>query len=119
MLLLFVWILRRERLALIPLWLLILALSMLVMQASLMMIPLVALYSIIFIFVLYRYGLLALAFALFVNHLWVFFPLTSDFTAWYATDFVISLVICIALAVYGFYTSLGGQPVFKGGLLQE
>ncbi|OLD28936.1 MAG: hypothetical protein AUJ04_00335 [Acidobacteria bacterium 13_1_40CM_3_55_6] len=119
MLLLFVVILRRERPALIPLWLLILALSMLVMQANLMMIPLVALDAFIFIFVLYRYGLLALAFALFVSHLWVFFPMTSDFTAWYATDFIISLVICIALAVYGFYTSLGGQPVFNGGLLQE
>ena len=92
---------------------------MLVMQANLMMIPVVALFALIFVFVLYRYGLLALAFALFVSHLWVFFPVTSDFTAWYATDFIISLVICIALAGYGFYTSLGGQPVFKGGLLQE
>jgi hypothetical protein len=119
MLLLFVVILRRERLALIPLWLLILALSALVSQSDLMMIPLLALVALIFVFVLYRYGLLALAFALFVNHLWVFFPVTSDFTAWYATDFFISLVICIALAVYGFYISLGGQPVFKGGLLQE
>jgi serine/threonine-protein kinase len=119
MLLLFVVILRRERPALIPLWLLILALSMLVMQANLMMIPVVALDAFIFVFVLYRYGLLALAFALFVNHLWVFFPITSDFTAWYATDFIISLVICIALAGYGFYISLGGQPVFKGGLLPE
>ncbi len=119
MLLLFVVILRRERLALIPLWLLILALSALVTQANLMMVPLVALDAFILVFVLYRYGLLALAFALFVSHLWVFFPVTSDFTAWYATDFTISLVICIALAGYGFYTSLGGQPVFKGGLLRE
>ena len=119
MLLLFVVILRRERLALIPLWLLITALSALVTQSNLMMIPLAALFALIFVFVLYRYGLLALAFALFVSHLFVFFPMTSDFTAWYATDFIISLVICIALAVYGFYISLGGQPVFKSGLLQE
>ncbi len=114
MLLLFVTLLRRERLALIALWLLIMVLSALVTQATVPMIPFVALYSLLFVFVLYRYGLLALAFALFVGHLWVFFPITSDFTAWYATDFVISLVICLALTIYGFYTSLAGQPMFSG-----
>ena len=119
MLLLFVTLLRRERLALIALWLLITALSMLVTEATVPMIPLVALDSLLFVFVLYRYGLLALAFALFVSHLWVFFPVTSDFTAWYAGDFVISLVICLALATYGFYTSLAGQSLFGGKLLED
>ena len=83
------------------------------------MIPIIALDSLLFVFVLYRYGLLALAFALFVSHLWVFFPVTSDFTAWYATDFVIALVICLAITIYGFYTSLAGQPMFSEKLLQD
>jgi hypothetical protein len=119
MLLLFVTLMRRERLALIALWLLITVLGTLVVQATVPMIPIIALDSLLFVFVLYRYGLLALAFALFVSHLWVFFPITSDFTAWYATDFVISLVICLALVIYGFYTSLAGQPLFTGKLLQD
>ena len=38
--------------------------------------------------------------ALFVAHLYVFFPITTDLTAWYATEFAIALVICVALGVY-------------------
>ena len=119
MLLVFVIILRRERLALIALWLLVTALSMLVMQAGLLMIPIVALYGFLFVFVLYRYGLLALAFALFVSHLWVFYSITSEVTAWYATDFVIALAICVALTAYGCYLSLAGQSIFSGKLLAD
>ena len=52
--------------------------------------------------------------ALFLFHLWVFFPITTEFTAWYASDFTIGLAICVALAVYGFYTSLAGQTLLAG-----
>jgi hypothetical protein len=51
--------------------------------------------------------------------LWVFYPITTELTAWYATDFTIALVICAALVVYGFYTSLAGQPLFGGKLLED
>lgn len=37
--------------------------------------------------------------------------ITTELTAWYATDFT------IALAVYGFYTSLAGQPLFGGEII--
>jgi hypothetical protein len=47
------------------------------------------------------------------------FPVTSEFSAWYAGDFVLALVISLALAVYGFYTSLAGQSLFHGSLLKE
>jgi hypothetical protein len=119
MLLLFVTVLRSERLALGALWLLITVLSVLVTRTNVRIAPVMALYAFLFVFMLYRYGLLALAFALFVSHLWVFFSMTSDFTAWYATDFVISLGICVALTVYGFYTSLAGQSLFGGNLLRD
>ena len=69
--------------------------------------------------VLYRYGLLALISALFFLHLSIFYPMTSEFSAWYAGDFVLALVISLALAVYGFYISLAGQPLFRGNLLKE
>jgi len=119
MLLLFVILLRRQRLALLPLWLLITLLAALVTGANLIMIPLIAAYSLLFVFVLYRFGLLTLAFGMFVTHLWVFFPVTSELTAWYATDFVVALVICVGLVIYGFYTSLGGQSVFRGRFLED
>lgn len=68
---------------------------------------------------LYRFGLLALVAALFFDQLWVFFPITSDFSAWYAGGFVLALIICLALACYGFYTSLAGQSLFRRGLLED
>jgi len=75
--------------------------------------------ALILIFVLYRYGLLALAAALFFAHLWVFYPITSELRAWYATDFVMGAVVCLALAGFACYTSMAGQSVFSGKLLED
>jgi serine/threonine-protein kinase len=68
---------------------------------------------------LYRYGLLTLLAAEFFFHTWVFFPITTEFSAWYAGDFVLALVLLLALASYGFYTSLGDQKIFRGQFLQD
>ncbi|HEV2913190.1 MAG TPA: protein kinase [Pyrinomonadaceae bacterium] len=75
--------------------------------------------SLITITCLYRYGLLAFISAMFFFHAWVFLPITSDLTAWYAGDFVLALVIYTALALYAFYISLAGQKLFRGGFLQD
>ncbi len=119
LLLLFVVLLRRERLAIVALWLLTTLVITLVTQVNVLMIPLVAVTSLLGVFTLYRFGLLAAVSALFFFHLWVFFPITTELTAWYATDFVIALVVCVALAAYGFYISLAGQPLFSGKLLED
>jgi hypothetical protein len=119
LLLLFVAVLRRERLALVALWLLLTVFDTLISQASLMMIPFIALSAFLMVFTLKRYGLLALISALFFFFLWVQYPMTTELTAWYAIDFTIGLVICLALAAYGFYISLGGQKLFSGKLLEE
>ena len=67
---------------------------------------------------LWRFGLLAtVSFALFAAV--SAFPITTEFTAWYATGFVLYLVVMVALAVYGFYTSLASQPLFGGKLFEE
>jgi hypothetical protein len=66
--------------------------------------------------VLYWYGLLALISALFFLHLHIFHPITSDLSAWYAGDFVLVLIISLALVGFAFYTSLAGQPLFRGAL---
>jgi hypothetical protein len=71
------------------------------------------------VWVLYRYGLLALIVAIYFVHLVIFFPITSDFSAWYATDFVVALLIALALAAFGFYTSLAGEPLFRGARLDD
>jgi len=83
------------------------------------MIPFTAISTFLAVFALYRYGLVAAVSAHFFAHLWVFFPVTTELTAWYATDFTIALVICVALAAYSFYISLAGQSLLGGRLLHE
>jgi hypothetical protein len=60
--------------------------------------------------------LLALISALFFLHLHIFHPITSDLSAWYAGDFVLVLIVSLALVGFAFYTSLAGQPLFRGAL---
>ena len=108
-------ILRRERLAAVALWL-IASVALSLAHDSIAAVPFAALGAFLVTWVLYRYGLLALISSLFFLHLLIFFPITSDFSAWYAGDFVLALIICLGLAVFGFYTSLAGEPLFRGAL---
>jgi len=78
------------------------------------MVPFSAVSALLVVFVLHRYGLLTLIAALFVAHLYVFFPITTELTAWYATDFTIALVICLVLAGCAAYMSVGGAKILAG-----
>jgi serine/threonine protein kinase len=66
-----------------------------------------------------RFGLLAMIASLFFSFLFNFYPMTTDFSVWYAGSTIFGLCAGLAVVVYSFYISLGGQPVFKGGLLRE
>jgi serine/threonine-protein kinase len=112
-------ILRKEWIALGVLVIILTAFGTLVSGGSLTMIPASLFSALILIFLLYRYGLLALCSALFFAHLYVFYPMTSDFRAWYATDFVIGAALCVALAGLACYTSMAGQKIFGGKLLDD
>jgi serine/threonine-protein kinase len=60
-----------------------------------------------------RFGLLALySFFLFAG-LSSGFPITSDFSSWYAGCTLFTLVVITGLAIYGFHTSLAGQKFTK------
>jgi serine/threonine-protein kinase len=108
-------ILRRERLAAGVVWLIgTIALSL--THDTALGVPFSCVAVFLLVWVLYRYGLLALVSTIFFLHLVIFFPITSDFSAWYAADFVLALLISLALAGYGFYTSLAGQPLFRASL---
>jgi predicted Ser/Thr protein kinase len=119
LLLLFMRALRREWLAFGMVWLLLATVNVLIGQVHVLMIPFAALSAFLAVFVLYRFGLLAAVSAMFFAHLWIFYSVTTELSAWYATDFLIALTICVALAVFGFYTSLAGQPLFGGKLLED
>ncbi|HKY27383.1 MAG TPA: serine/threonine-protein kinase [Pyrinomonadaceae bacterium] len=66
-----------------------------------------------------RFGLLAtMAHQLFF-FLTLMYPMTTDFSVWYAPSMVFALALVVGIAVYGFYISLGGQSPFGNRLLHE
>ena len=114
LLLLFI-ILRRERVAAAILFVLM-AVALSLTHGNVEGVVFASLSAVLLLVVLYRYGLLALISTIFFVHLPVFYPITSELTAWYAADFVLVLMICLALVIFGFYTSLAGEPLFRGAL---
>jgi len=65
------------------------------------------------VFTLMRFGLLAVAAALFVAVFLNQFPVNTDLSVWYAGDAAFTILFTVALAVFGFRTTLAGQPLFK------
>ena len=66
-----------------------------------------------------RFGLLALIASQFFTLLFATYPMTWDFSVWYASSTIFALCAGVAVVLYGFYISLGGQPVFERGLLRD
>ena len=69
-------------------------------------------------FICLRFGRLTFSVASSLGFLGVV-PVTTDFSAWYSGYTVAILVVVLALAGWAFHTSLGGQKLFEGGLLDE
>ena len=66
-----------------------------------------------------RFGLLVLSASL-LFYFWLnSLPFTTNLSAWYAGTSLFVVFIVTALASYAFYTSLGGQKVFEGKLLED
>jgi predicted Ser/Thr protein kinase len=70
-----------------------------------------------FVFVLTRFGLLAAMVSLFVFQLTSLVPLMFDPSAPYISSSYLAVGTVLALAVYGFHTSLAGRPVMAADLL--
>jgi hypothetical protein len=66
-----------------------------------------------------RFGLLALVVNFVVFNIVQNFPLTTQGSAWYAGISLAGILLIAAMAIYGFYTSLGGRPVFGGAVLED
>ena len=60
-----------------------------------------------------RFGLIVLATAVFTANILLNVPFTLDPSAWYAPASTCMVLSIIALAVWGFHTSLAGQKLFK------
>jgi serine/threonine-protein kinase len=69
-------------------------------------------YSIAVLIVL-RFGLIPLAVAIFTVDMAANLPLSPDLSAWFLPNSVLAMLSVVVLAVWGFYHSLGGQPLWK------
>jgi uncharacterized membrane protein len=65
-----------------------------------------------------RFGLITLSVAIFTANVFLNVPCTLDFSNWYATNSLAVLLSFVAIAAWGFYTSLAGQSLFKEDLFQ-
>ncbi len=81
--------------------------------------PLMILYGAILVNLALSYGLVALMAALLASYFLRAFPVTLDFSTWYASSGMLALLTVLALACFAFYAALGGQKVFAGKLLDE
>ncbi|MDH4272770.1 MAG: serine/threonine protein kinase, partial [Candidatus Aminicenantes bacterium] len=63
-------------------------------------------------------GFLPAAISFFVYNILVRMPLRLDTAGWPTRGAIFTLIIVAAIALYGFYTSLGGRPVF-GRIVQD
>ncbi len=70
----------------------------------------------ILLFVLIRFGLLALLTTALASGLMWGFPTTFDFSKWYAGIGLCGPLLVLGLAGYGFWVALAGQPLFRDEL---
>ncbi len=65
-----------------------------------------------------RFGLVTLAVGIWTVELMLSLPLTASFGSWYAGPSLFAFGTILAAAAWGFHTSLGGRPVFRGELFE-
>ena len=70
-----------------------------------------------YLYVLYRFGLVALAALYFTDQLADGMPITTPLSAWYAEGGVVAVVVILAFAYYGFHMSRAGKPLFASSVL--
>jgi serine/threonine-protein kinase len=64
------------------------------------------------VLIVFRFGLVPLAVAIFTVDMLAGVPFSADFSTWYMTTSIFALLSIVALAAWGFYHSLGGEPVW-------
>ena len=70
-------------------------------------------FSVIWVVVLLRFGLLATMVADAARGLLMEFPRTMDLSMWYAGTVAVPLIVVALVAIYGFHNSLGGRHLIQ------
>jgi len=71
------------------------------------------------VIVLLRYGIVAFAASSLFSNLLMGFPITTQLSAWYSGIGLTGLALLLALTLYAFHTSLGGQAIFGRATLED
>jgi serine/threonine-protein kinase len=122
LLLFFTMLLRRKWLGAVAAWLVLFSFSL--SQDVAAGIPVSAMtFAIVFptlmVLMTARFGVLAMISTFLTYHLIVFYPITTELSAWYAGDFLLCAGFISALAIYGFYISLAGQKIFETSFFKD
>ena len=88
-------------------------------EHPLLTVPVVLVSAGVYLFVLIRFGLLAMVFMQFFYLCFAAYPVTYNFTAWHAGATIFMLAVVGALLAFGFHTSLAGQKLFTGSLVED
>jgi len=79
---------------------------------GLWILPIIALVYAVFAVLLLRYGIVPLVVSIFTADLLLGAPLTLDFSAWYIPYSLVALLAVLAVAVYGFHSTVQGKRLF-------
>lgn len=75
--------------------------------------PAISLVYAIAVLIVIRFGVVPLVVAIFTVDMFGNVPFSADFSSWYMTTSILALLSVVAIAGWGFYHSLGGQPLWK------
>jgi serine/threonine-protein kinase len=112
-------VLRRDSVAAIAATILVLPLTTVPGPYPLLETLLGALIAALSVFVLFRFGLLALVVQIFVAIVLIRLPITLDASEWYVGRSLFVLLYLSAVMIFGFYTSLGRRPLFARRLVED
>jgi hypothetical protein len=68
---------------------------------------------VIAVMIVLRFGLVPLACAIFTIDMVIGIPFSADLSTWYMPTSILALLSVVALAGWGFYHSMGGEPVWR------
>ena len=75
-------------------------------------------FFLLYLYVLYRFGLVALTVLYFIDQLADQMPLAAPLGAWWAEGGVVAMIVILAVAAYSFYVSRAGKPILGGNALE-
>jgi hypothetical protein len=74
-------------------------------------------FFLVYLYILYRFGLVALSVLYFVDQLADNMPMGMPLTAWYTEGGVVAMLVILGIALYGLQVSRAGKKFFSGNAL--